>query len=434
MEKILYDLVNNKKVLILGYGREGKATLNALMKVGGCKTITVSDVKDVSAMLPESVQSVSGDGYLDVIDDYDVVFKSPGIVLKKAASQYKALITSETEVFFSRFKSQIIGVTGTKGKSTTSSLIYHVLKTAGKNTVFGGNIGIPVFDLAESISDDTIIVMELSCHQLEYVNLAPGVAVLLNIYEDHLDHYGTRERYVAAKKNIFLKQTANDVLYTTRETVEKESECPSKCIYVEPSDVKFTSFEEVEGATLRGQHNVLNAAFAYDVCARFGVSYDCFIKALSTFKTLPHRLEYIGNVSGIDYYDDSISTTVKSAISAVESVNNAAILLVGGMERNIDYTELVEYVAHSRLKWVVCMYESGARFYGMYTEYVKKFESPVKAVCVNDLVEAVSFCKKNAVSGDACMLSPAAASYGYFTNFEERGDKFKELVNGAQKN
>ena len=368
MDKILYNLTNSKNVLILGYGREGRSTLNALMKVGDCKSITVSDIKDVSEQLPKGVQSISGEGYLDVLDDYDVVFKSPGVVLKKEASQYKALITSETEVFFSRFKSQIIGITGTKGKSTTSSLIYHVLKTAGKNTVFGGNIGIPVFELKDSITEDTIVVMELSCHQLEYVNTAPHVAVLLNIYEDHLDHYGTREKYAAAKKNIYLKQESGDVLYTTRETLEDALECPSQYIYVEPSDVKFDSFEEIDGATLRGRHNVLNAAFAYDVCARFGVSYDCFIKALSTFKTLPHRLEFVGNVSGVDYYDDSISTTVNSAISAIESVNNAAILLVGGMERNIDYTKLVEYVAKSSLKWVVCMYESGARFYKMYSE------------------------------------------------------------------
>ena len=424
--ELLKRLCENKKVLILGFGREGKSTLEYCRAIVPNGVYTVADVKDVSDQLPGGVDSRCGGDYLEILDEYDVVFKSPGIVLPKAAQEYSAIITSQTEVFISEYKEQIVGITGTKGKSTTSSLLYHVLKSSGRDALLAGNIGIPVFDIAKDVKENTIIVLELSCHQLEFAHTSPHIAVLLNIYEDHLDHYKTREKYAAAKKNIFFNQGKDDFLYTTEETVSGEN-IKSQVSFVTKDVVPFESFEDI-GASLKGTHNLLNCAFVYDICRTYGVTDKEFTEAVASFKTLPHRLEFAGKYGGVDYYDDSISTTVMSAISAVESVKNAKILLVGGMERNIEYKELVDYVSDSKLRLVICMYESGKRFFEMYNAKNAASLSAPFAVYVKDLAEAVDYVKKNARENEACLLSPAAASYGYFKNFEERGDVFKNLI------
>ena len=204
-----------KSVCILGFGREGRSTYRILERYCSPSSLAIADLNPIdreASSLPESVELICGEEYQDCLDRFDLVFKSPGIVLKKQPSQLSCTITSETQVFFEVFRDQIIGVTGTKGKSTTSSLIYHIFRESGFDTRLAGNIGIPVFDIAEGIEDDTIVVCELSCHQLEYMTVSPKYAVFLNLYEEHLDHYGTMERYYAAKKNIYLHQRYSDEL------------------------------------------------------------------------------------------------------------------------------------------------------------------------------------------------------------------------------
>ncbi len=420
-------------MLILGFGREGQSTLAKLLEAGNAKSITVADLNDVSGKVPGGVNLIIGDTYQDSLDSFEVIFKSPGIVLKREVSSYKCLITSETEVFMEAYGDRVIGITGTKGKSTTASLMYHVFKESGRDVVFGGNIGIPVFELADRVKESTVVVLELSCHQLEYLKTDPHVAVLLNIFEDHLDHYGTRERYAAAKKNIFLYQNEGDILYTTKETFEKEGLsdiCKSRYVPVSLSDAPFGSFDEIKGAKLLGEHNRLNCAFVWKTVKEYGITKEEFIKALSTFEPLPHRLERFAKAGDMEFYDDSISTTVKSTISAIEAVGNASILILGGMERNIEYGELVSYIKASDLRLVICMYDSGRRIYDMLTS---ENDFP-NAVYVADLEAAVDVAVAHKGVGGACILSPAAASYGYFKNFEERGDKFKEFVNSKLKN
>ncbi len=428
MNDVLKNLIEGKRILVLGYGREGNSTLKRILETGGFESVSVADARDVSESLPAGVFFVEPERYLDCLNDYDVVFKSPGIVLKESPENYKALITSETEVFIEAYRDKIIGVTGTKGKSTTSSFIYYVLCESGKNALFAGNIGIPVFEIADRVTEDSIIVLELSCHQLEYAKTDPHVSVLLNVYEDHLDHYVTRERYGLAKKNIYKFQEKEDLLYTLKEVTDEWGESNSRTVYIDRSMSPVKSLESLSHTNFRGDHNLLNIAFAYNVCREFGVDDECFVEAVMNFKTLPHRLEPAGTISGVDYYDDSISTTVKSTISAVESIKNAALLLVGGMERNLVYDELVSYVVRSPLKYLICMYDSGKRIYDMYEKFTEKTKDSPVAVLAKDLSEAVALAKKLSKEGDAVLLSPAAASYGYFKNFEERGDVFKELI------
>lgn len=205
MLNILQNVVTGRHVLILGFGREGRSTLNRLLQAGTCASLTIADQNKVDPGDP-SIRILSGPSYMDTLDDYDMVFKSPGIVLPKDPSEYGCLITSQMEFFFTAYRERIIGITGTKGKSTVTTMLYHILKENGRDVVLAGNIGIPAFDILEEIHEETQIICELSCHQLEYLDVSPHIAVLLNIHEEHLDHYGSMKNYIHAKQQIYRHQ------------------------------------------------------------------------------------------------------------------------------------------------------------------------------------------------------------------------------------
>ncbi|MCR5196651.1 MAG: UDP-N-acetylmuramoyl-L-alanine--D-glutamate ligase [Pseudobutyrivibrio sp.] len=427
MKETIRNLVKDKKVLILGFGREGQSSFRMLLSVGGYQCLDIADANAVSSDLTATHNVITGAAYLDCLNDYDVVFKSPGIVLPKDIGEYRCQFTCQADLFMQVFGAQTIGITGTKGKSTTSSLLYHILKCCGKDVLFGGNIGLPIFDIIDQIHPRTIIVFELSCHQLEYAEHAPAKAILLNLYEDHLDHYGTVEKYWAAKKNIYKNQDYGDYLFCNPECLPASGECKAAIVKVKTGDLPFASFEDVPGVTLRGTHNLFNTAFVYDVCKRYEISDKEFMDALASFKTLAHRLEFVGSLDGIDYYDDSISTTVESAISAIKAIPNAGTILLGGMDRGIDYNPLVEFLPTTRLEHIILMYDSGK----VILEKLINTASPAfmeKVHYIQDLADACTFAKANASKGTAVILSPASASYGVFKNFEQRGDFFKEQI------
>ena len=206
----LANRIKDKSVLILGFGREGQSTLKAFLKAGSAKKITIADQKALSLEMEvfadaayadynlQSIDFCCGPQYQDFCDDYDLVMKSPGIVLKKDISMYETEILSQMQLFFEYYRDRIIGITGTKGKSTTTTLLHHILKESGRPAILAGNIGIPVFDILHEVTDESIFVIELSCHQLEYMTISPKWGILLNIYEEHLDHYGTLEKYIAS--------------------------------------------------------------------------------------------------------------------------------------------------------------------------------------------------------------------------------------------
>lgn len=440
----LKDYTENKSVCILGYGREGKSTYRLIEKYCNPESVTISDLNPVDRNtnnLPDNINIVTGENYQDCLDDFDIVFKSPGIVLEKSPSDLKCEISSETQVFFTVYREQIIGITGTKGKSTVSSLIYHILKESGKDTYLVGNIGVPVFDIAEDVKDHTIIVCELSCHQLEYMTVSPETAVFLNLYEEHLDHYGTMEKYHNAKKNIYLHQKQHDCLLINSD-IEYEftgaydytisATNPDSRIYVYsgiPNKIHYHRDDCIyniptENIKLLGIHNHYNIAVAYFITT-FYVEQEEFEKALCTFNPLAHRLEYVDTVDGVRYYDDSISTACATAIEALKSVPEAATILIGGMDRGIDYTSLVNFLNGSEVN-VICMETSGKRIFDMIRNI--DFNNPARVHYVPHLDDAVRLAHEITPSGTSCVLSPAAASYGIFRNFEERGDVFKKLV------
>lgn len=426
MIELLSNIVKGKKVLILGFGKEGQSTYKLLSRLNTCGRLDISDIKRPQYRFGPDTEIYSGDTYMDCLDSYDIVFKSPGVILPKDIHEYKCKITSQTEVFLAAYNRQVIGITGTKGKSTVSSLLYHVMSNSGVKCILAGNIGTPVFDVIENIDKDTVIVLELSCHQLEYCNYSPATAVLLNIYEDHLDHYRSFEDYKKAKKNIFLHQRPTDTLYCGDDVMLENGEVASRVFFINSDILPFKSFESIGNVKLKGQHNLKNCAFVYIISKNFGVSDEEFISLLQTFRPLKHRLEYIGTKHGVEYFDDSISTTVESTINAIKSIENVETVILGGMDRGIDYNPLIKFLLKSKLKNIILMYESGKRIYELFQNEAGSHNK--KIIYCSDLQEAAITAQNVTSKGSACLLSPASASYGHFKNFEERGDAFKHLL------
>lgn len=458
--------IRGKKVLLLGFGREGKSTWNLLRRLG---TFQAADVADQSAPgeLPEGIGKwICGPDYQSCLNDYDIVFKSPGVVLERPIQDYSCRIISQTELFFQCFRDQIIGITGTKGKSTITTLLYHLLKHAGYDTVLVGNIGIPVFDLMEEIGPETRIVCELSCHQLEYMTVSPHIAILSNIHEEHLDHYGTMEKYVRAKENIFLNQTPEDVLICSVQCLPEPGTCASRLITAKPAfpepplerfwkgenrretgcgDQASLYIEENQGITsihyegrsyqiptdqirLLGQHNYFDIGMAYVVCSLLGMPEEMFTEGIKEYEPLPHRLQYLGEVNGAKYYDDSISTICETAIQALKTLKDTDTVLIGGMDRGIDYRELIEYLSQSEVPHIILMEATGKRIFDEIASDYPHFKNTSRLLLAAHLEDAVRLAKRVTRPGRSCVMSPAAASYGIFRNFEERGEAFKRLV------
>lgn len=449
----IHKLINGKKVLILGFGREGRSTLPMLQRAEGAALIAVADAKAIDDELPGEIIRITGEDYLKCLNDYDIVFKSPGIVLDREIEEYTCDIVSQTEVFFGCYRDRIIGITGTKGKSTTTTLLYHILKESGFDVMLAGNIGIPVFEIADRMKDGTTAVIELSCHQLEYMDVSARHAVYLNLHEEHLDHYGTMAKYTAAKENIYKNQQPGDELYCLDVLAPFPDKCrahvntfgrkdepagtgtPDFCldkdtIYYKKKDGAQAQYTIPTGnIKLIGEHNYLDIAFVYAVCRDFGIDDEAFSAALMTYEPLPHRLQFIGIRNNIKWYDDSISTIDETAIQALNTLADADTIIIGGMDRGISYKELEEYLADSPVNNIILMEASGKRIYEEICLMGDRFRSAgQRLVLVEHLEDAVRAARKITKEGRSCVMSPAAASYGIFKNFEDRGEVFKRLV------
>ncbi len=443
--------VRGKKVLLLGFGREGASTCRILMKNKVYQELAVADQEDKSHQLESDIRFITGPDYQRAMDEYDVVFKSPGIVLERPLEEYSCQILSQTEVFFRLYRNQIIGITGTKGKSTTATLLHHIFTTAGRKTILAGNIGIPAFDHMDEIQEDTEIIFELSCHQLEHITESPHISILLNIYEEHLDHYGSMGQYVRAKEQIYRNQEEKDILFCNRQCAPREGRCRSRVILVEDFGQQAQSAPQEKNQDIRlfggeicwgkerfsipekeihlmGHHNYFDIAFVYGVCKLKGLTEAEFAEGLRTYEPLPHRLQFLGEKEGIRYYDDSISTIGNTTIQALETLEDADTVLIGGMDRGIDYGDLIQYLSSSPIAHIILMEDTGKRIYEEIRSQHPEFQHPERLILTHHLEDAVGQAKRITERGKSCILSPAAASYGIFQNFEERGEVFKALV------
>lgn len=422
------NALDGKNILILGFGREGRSTLDFINRYITPLSVTVADLNPIDAV--DGCMVVSGADYQKGLERYDVIIKSPGVVYENPTEEILAKTTSQTTLFLSEFKDRTIGITGTKGKSTTTSLIYHILRENGRDVTLAGNIGIPPLSVAdEMLEADRLAVLEMSCHQLEYEIFSPHVALILNLYEDHLDHYITREKYVDAKRNIYRNQTDSDIFVCNNECVFELSEAKARTIPVgnKVFDNGFVSNGvnialDSDSTRLVGRHNVFNIATAFEVTALYGISEVGFLSALKSFKPLAHRLEYVGTFRGVDYYDDSISTVCQTTIQAITSLECVDTVIIGGMDRGIDYTELVNFLRDNPVRNTILLPDSGYRIAKMLDAY------SIPYILAQDLENAVDIAVNVSEKGTKCVLSPAAASYGFFKNFEHRGEMFQEYL------
>ena len=424
--------IKGKRILLLGYGREGQSTWNVLRRLGTYKVLDIADLKAPAAVPEDGTVWHTGPDYQKCMDDYDVVFKSPGIVLERPENEYRCSILSQTEVFFQCFRDQIIGITGTKGKSTVTTLLYHLLKQAGMDALLVGNIGIPALDHMEEVKPDTRIVFELSCHQLEYMTVSPHIGILVNIHEEHLDHYGTMEKYVEAKHHIFKNQGPDDILICNVQCLPEEGTCPSGLIRagMDGSGKELDVVQEQDGTwvhfrgksfciptdeiKLLGQHNYFDIGVAYGVCSILGMDDQVFARGLKTYEPLPHRLQYIGEREGVKYYDDSISTICDTTIQALKTLKDTDTVLIGGMDRGIDYRELIEYLSDCQVPHIILMEATGKRIYQEIHKYYPEFKNRARLILAEHLEDGVKRARQITRPGTSCVLSPAAASYGIF--------------------
>ena len=418
----MFDLIlkrlRNKRILVLGFGREGRLTLCFLNKYLPDAVVAVADKNEM-----EAVQHF-GTGYLEAIYDYDIVIKTPGISLKDFDTK-GVEITSQTDLFLSQFHNQTIGITGTKGKSTTTSLIYHLLKSSGRDAILAGNIGIPCFDIMEDIKPESIVVYELSAHQLEYVHNSPRVGVLLNVFEEHLDHFGTMASYKAAKLNIMRYMGESDTAVIHETLLNDALE-----LFVNNKVFSLFDFDDMidrDALPLKGEHNYQNIKAALLACDTYGIDYRELIPFLYTFKPLEHRLEPVGTFGGVTFVNDSISTIPQAAISACQALGRVDFLLLGGFDRGIDYQPLADYLKEHPVPYLLFTGKAGERMMQLINKVPEPVEGPT-LFQYTSMEEAFAYLKSHAKPGDVCLLSPAASSYDQYKNFEERGTKFKALA------
>ncbi|MDP2649633.1 MAG: UDP-N-acetylmuramoyl-L-alanine--D-glutamate ligase [bacterium] len=409
-----------KTILILGFGREGKATLRFLEKHFPGKKIGIAD------------QSDKGD-YLEKIKDYDVIIKSPGIPylpeIKKAQSLGK-IITSATQIFFDNFKGKIIGVTGTKGKSTTASLIYEVLKSGGLNAHFVGNIGKPALDLLNKLDENSIVVYELSSFQLEDLDKSPYIAVFTNLYPEHLDHHGDFYFYKEAKNNITKFQTKKDYLIYNQDILElkyiAQQSHATKISFSKKDKQMVENLVHKDTIPLLGEFNLLNIVPAIIIGRLFKITDEKIEEAIINFRPLPHRLEFVGETEGIRFYNDSLSTIPEATAGALSALgSNVTTLIAGGFDRGLDYSILGQAIAKSHIKTLILFPDTGVKIWDSVCKYCKKLP---RKFDVLDMEKAVKIAFAQTEKGKICLLSPASTSFNLFRDYEDRGNQFKDWV------
>src|SRR3989338_3218557 len=429
--------LQRKKICILGFGREGESTLRALQKYAPRTDITVADRNEETSARCQvlGVRFQVGPEYLNNLHHFDVVIKSPGIppsLLPLYNLKPKTYhLVSATQIFFDTIAdtgATVIGVTGSKGKSTTVSLIFEILKTAGKNVHLIGNIGNPSLDYLKFAKTGTIFVMEMSSYQLMNLTVSPHIAVITSFFPEHLDYHGSLEAYKEAKRNICRFQQKTDVVFYGEGADAIAMLSPGKKIPYSEKDAPV----KIDETRLIGQHNLHNIAAAWKVAENRGIPRTIAIQAIREFLPLPHRLQSLGIHHGIEWIDDAISTTPESTIAALDAIGSrVTTIILGGLDRGYDFTNLAQRIACSSIKNVILLVPSNVEVFQdsgpSIREALKKTKVNVTPIDAHSMEEAVEFAKINS-QFSIVLLSPASPSYNMFKNFEEKGDAFRLCI------
>lgn len=439
-------MFENKKIFILGMARSGYEAAKLLS--GYNNEILVTDGKNqqeklVSELTELGVKVVITEDQLSLLDNsFDYVIKNPGIkydnevVAKAKELGIKVINEIEMTYYFLDKSVNIIGVTGSNGKTTTTTLIYEFMRNKYKNVYLGGNIGIPLSKLVKDIKPNSYLVLEISDHQLcDMYNFKTNVSVLTNITPTHLDFHESYEKYKQVKKKIFNNHTENDlaIINSTDEvSMEITSNINSKKVYYGNSKENLSYYDEkgiyyngklianLDEIILKGNHNLQNIMAAIVVAKNYGVDNDTIKKVISEFKGVEHRLEFVDEINGVKYYNDSKATNCVSTITALNSFSDNIILLLGGLDRGHSFYDLDDSMKN--VKCVVCFGETKDR--------IEDFCNDLNIKCYKNetLHDAMNIVKNISEPLDIVLLSPACASWDQYERFEDRGNEFKELV------
>lgn len=447
------SFINGKNVAVVGIGVSNIPLINFLVKLGA--EVTAFDMKEenelgkiASEFKSKGVKLELGKGYLEKLTGFEVVFKTPSMridceALVRAKNE-GAYITSEMEEFVKYCKGKIYGVTGSDGKTTTTTIISKLLEAQGYKTWVGGNIGTPLFSNIEEINADDMVVLELSSFQLMTMDSPIDVAVVNNLAPNHLDMHKDMQEYIDAKKNIFLYQNEDNVLVLNRENeitygFEKEAkghvrEFSSKRVITNGSYYKdgtlYLEGKEVckkNDIVIKGMHNVENYLAAF-IATKDDVEIETMKKVAETFAGVEHRCELVREIDGVKYYNDSIASSPTRTLAGLFAFEKKVILIAGGYDKHIPFEPLAEQ-GYPFIKEIILMGDTRYLIKEAFDKLKDEKGIEVPSIMVNSLEEAVIKAKEIAKEGDIITLSPACASFDMFPNFAVRGNKFKEIVN-----
>lgn len=425
------------KVAIVGYGIEGRVSYEYWINQGN--EVTIHDAK-VDVELPKGARSVLGPNYLSNLDGYDLVVRSAGV--KPWEIKTKARVTTATREFFERCPARIIGVTGTKGKGTTSSLIARILGEGGWRTWLGGNIGTSPLEFLSKVRANHLVILELSSFQLMDLERSPHIAVCLMIASEHMDWHHNMREYVTAKGNIFWHQEPGDLaIYNAHNEYSREIaqlspgrrvpflESPGAMVEGDTITISGTKICPVSEVGLIGPHNLEN------ICAAITATWELVKgdpapvrRAVTAFTGLEHRLEFVRELGRVRYYDDSFSTTPETAVAAIRSFAGPKVIILGGSEKNSNYTEMAKVVATEDVRQVILIGLTAPRIRAALEAagYTKAITGPAQ------MSEIVASARAVSEPGDIVILSPACASFDLFKNYKDRGNQFKAAVSALR--
>lgn len=424
--------LSNKKVAILGWGIDTEDVVPWLLSQGA--NITVFDKKDSfdqQEKYPQLKWHLGSNDFGD-LSKFDMIVRAPGIYRYRLdiveAEKRGVQITSKTKLFFEICPAKIIGVTGTKGKGTTSTLIYEMLKAGGKDVYLGGNIGVGIFDLLPKLTKNSWVVLELSSFQLIDLERSPHIGVVLMVTSEHLDWHPTVDEYVNAKKNIVAHQREGDLAVINKDypnSVKIGESATAEVVWVSKNALAKMHDREIG---LRGEHNRENIVAAATVAHYVGIPEPIIRQVIKDFKGLPFRLEEVGLVNGVTYINDSFSTTPETTIAAIKSFKESIVLIVGGSEKGSDFSELGKtIVQNGNVRAVIVIGLMAGRIKKALQE-TSGFEKVTLIEGLASMPEIVSKASELSKPGDVVLLSPAAASFDMFKNYKDRGNQFKGEV------
>lgn len=445
---LLNKIEESASIGILGFGTEGISSLKFIEKYFTNKTICIADknvqIREHKLLKNNKYKLFLGNEWINIFQNTTFIIVSPGVPLFGVEIPKEVMISSQTDIILSCFGHKIIGISGTKGKSTSSSLLQYLLKTVYDNVPLAGNIGIPPLDVFEQVAESQYAVFEISSHQLQHIKTSPHIALMLNIYEEHLDYYPDYDTYAKTKLKIYEFQNENDIAIVNNDIeslnnfeVQYKSQKFTYSLnkqnsnaYIDDNQI-FISKENISQAiistneiSLKGTHNHSNCLAIALIANIIGINSNIIKNALSTFKSLPHRLEPITCKNGKFFYNDSISTIPESTIHAVKSLSPIQTLIVGGMNRHINYDNFCEELVNLQVENIILYGEVGH----LILNILDKLNAKINYIYKKDFSECVHLAIDLTSVGQICLLSPAASSYDQFQNFEKRGEKFKEII------